>query len=172
MFEKTGRPMKEQDISRRSILRNREPRQPSLYVAAPFFSEAESKYNLAIKKVLEPSFRVFLPQESGCLMSEMINSGVEVKAAAERVYQTDIRAIQECDVLLIVLNGRAIDEGAAFELGFASAIERSCFALQTDTRFAHAWGNNPMITASVRRVFRSLSELQDWALNYPKRTVA
>ncbi len=163
--------MKKVDTAQQSDLRHREHLWPSLYVAAPFFSEAESRYNVAIKGVLEPSFRVFLPQESGCLMSEMVRSGIEVKDAAKRVFQTDIKAIQECDVLLIVLNGRAIDEGAAFELGFASAIEKPCFALQTDTRFAHAWGNNPMIDASVRRIFTSLSELEEWASGYSQRAL-
>ena len=79
------------------------------------------------------------------------------------MYRIDTDAIRECDALMIILNGRAIDEGAAFELGFAKAISKPCFALQTDSRFAHAWGNNPMITAAVEHVFGSLLELNDWA---------
>jgi nucleoside 2-deoxyribosyltransferase len=139
---------------------------PHLYLAAPFFSEAESEYNLDLKRTVEPFFRVFLPQESGCLMAEMIKQGIDVKDASERVYSTDVKAIMDCDVLLIVLNGRAIDEGAAFELGFAKASGKECFALQTDSRFAHAWGNNPMINAAVERTFRSVAELREWAKSW------
>lgn len=134
-----------------------------LYLAGPLFSEAELTYNRYLKETLCPYFEVYLPQEDGGLMVTMVEDGIPVDAAAQKVFIDDTRAIKECDLLLIVLDGRSIDEGAAFELGFAFALGKQCIGLQTDMRRLLPLGNNPMLSCAISHTFQSVKELLSWA---------
>jgi nucleoside 2-deoxyribosyltransferase len=138
-------------------------RKPRIYVAAPLFSEAEKAFNLRLRECLLPHFEVFLPQMDGGLVAEMILSGVPVEQATSRVFQVDVEAVRACDVLLILLDGRTVDEGACFELGFAYALGKLCIGLRTDPRQLLPTGNNPMIEASCYRIFGSVEEVVAWA---------
>ncbi len=135
----------------------------SVYLAGPLFSEAERSFNLKLKGLLAPHFDTYLPQEDGGLLVDMIAEGVPVKMASRRVFQGDVQAIREADLLIIILDGRSVDEGAAFELGFAYALGRPCYGLKTDPRQLLAIGNNPMIDAPLEYIFRSVDELLQWA---------
>ena len=64
-------------------------------------------------------------------------------------YESDIDAIRKCDVLVAVLDGRAIDEGVCVEIGYAKALGKQIVGFKTDSRCALPWGNNPMIDGSV-----------------------
>ena len=96
----------------------------------------------------------------------MLKAGLPAKLAKEKVFDVDVRAMNECDVLLIILDGRTIDEGAAFELGFAYAKGKPCYGFKTDPRQLLAVGNNPMIDIPLERIFVSIEELIDWAKSY------
>lgn len=134
-----------------------------LYFAAPLFNDMERRFNHELACQLEEFFDVFLPQRDGGLMAEMINAGVQPQVAARNVFQMDINALNLSDVLVIVLDGRTVDEGAAFELGYAHALGKPCYALQTDVRRLLSTGNNPMIDSCLERTFQSVDELLVWA---------
>lgn len=136
---------------------------PRIYIAAPLFSEAEREFNKRVKHLLLPYFGVYLPQEDGGLMVDMIAAGISPQDAAQHVFQTDVNALETCNIMLIILDGRSIDEGAAFELGFAFARGKQCVALRTDPRQLLATGNNPMIESAVCQTFTSLDTLLEWA---------
>lgn len=143
----------------KSIAKNRK----RIYLAAPLFSEAELKFNIQVKEILDSYFEVYLPQEDGGLMVDMIENGISPTSAARIVFELDIKAIQQCDILLIILDGRSIDEGAAFELGYASAMGKICIGLQTDIRKLFLYGNNPMLSGALNFILKSLDELSKWA---------
>lgn len=145
---------------------------PVLYLAAPLFSEAERCFNERLKRRLAPCFDVYLPQEDGGLMVDMIAEGVAPGDAAQRVFVMDVDALETCDVLLIVLDGRAVDEGAAFELGFAFARGKACYGLRTDPRQLLATGNNPMIESPLKQTFSRVSDLVSWAEAHWKQHAA
>jgi nucleoside 2-deoxyribosyltransferase len=134
-----------------------------LYLAAPLFSESELKYNIDLKSILSPYFEVFLPQEDGELILNLIKKGVSKRAAANEIFNSDIKAIEGCDIILVVLDGRVIDEGAAFELGLAFALGKKCVGFQTDIRRLLPIGNNPMIDCALEITLTSIEELLDWA---------
>ncbi len=134
-----------------------------LYLAGPLFSVAERTFNHNLKKLLTSYFDVYLPQEDGGLIIHMIKAGLPPKLASQKVFDIDIRATNECDVFLIILDGRAVDEGAAFELGFAHAKGKPCYGLKTDFRQLLAFGNNPMIDGPIKKIFENIEELLDWA---------
>ncbi len=133
-----------------------------IYLAAPLFSDAERTFNAQVAANLEEYVTVYLPQRDGGLMSEMVKDGVESDVAACRVFKRDMDAILQADYLVAILDGRAIDEGVAFELGVAFSHAKRCVGLQTDSRRLASWGNNPMITGAVEKVFHSVNNLLSW----------
>jgi nucleoside 2-deoxyribosyltransferase len=145
---------------------------PKIYLAGPLFSVAERTFNHNLKKLLSSYFDVYLPQEDGGLIVNMINAGMPSKLASQKVFDIDIRAMNECDLLLIILDGRSVDEGAAFELGYAHAKRKPCYGLKTDFRQLSTFGNNPMIDGPIERTFESIDELLDWAKSYSERELS
>jgi len=142
-----------------SVLRER----PKVYLAGPLFSEAERSFNTRLKRMLLPYLDVYLPQEDGGLMVEMIEEGTPPSVAARRVFERDKRALYECDAFLIVLDGRAVDEGAAFEMGCAYTLGKPCYGLKTDPRQLLQCGDNPMIRVPLTSIFSRADELVEWA---------
>ena len=134
-----------------------------LYLAAPLFSEPERAFNRELRAALSGWFDVFLPQEDGALVLELIENGMPIEQAKMTIFKNDVQAVKGADKLLIVMDGRAIDEGAAFELGLAFALGKECWGLKTDIRQLLPIGDNPMIECSVSVVFRSVGELVEHA---------
>ncbi len=137
-------------------------RRVKVYLAGPLFSKAEQAFNELVTHQLEEFMEVYLPQRDGGLMSEMLHNGVAVNVAASRVFQCDLTAIRDADYVITILDGRAIDEGVAFELGVAFTLAKRCMGLQTDSRRLAAWGNNPMIIGALEKVFNSVEDLIGW----------
>jgi nucleoside 2-deoxyribosyltransferase len=134
-------------------MHKRKTHQMNLYFAAPLFTASERWFNLMVADLLAPYAEVFLPQRDGSLLVEMVRAGVNPDVAERRVYQQDCEHMKTADVLVAVLDGAHIDEGVAFELGFARALNRVCLGLQTDVRRALPTGNNPMVKCGLDRVF-------------------
>jgi nucleoside 2-deoxyribosyltransferase len=143
---------------------------PQIYLAGPLFSDAERTFNVTVAQRLEEWVDVYLPQRDGGLMSEMVNKGVESDVAACRVFKRDMDAILQAQYLVAILDGRAIDEGVAFEIGIAFSHEKRCIGLQTDSRRLASWGNNPMITGALELVFHSVDDLVSWIMNEVQAT--
>ncbi len=136
-----------------------------VYLAGPLFSDAERTFNSLVAQGLEEWADVYLPQRDGGLMSEMVKEGVASDVAACRVFKRDMDAILQADWLIAILDGRAIDEGVAFELGVAFSHAKRCLGLQTDSRRLASWGNNPMITGALEIVFHSVDDLMSWIMS-------
>jgi len=102
----------------------------------------------------------------------MVKEGVASDVAACRVFRRDMDAIRQAHYLVAILDGRAIDEGVAFELGVAFSHAKRCVGLQTDSRRLASWGNNPMITGALESVFHSVDELLSWMEREASETVA
>lgn len=136
----------------------------TIYFAAPLFNAMERAFNEAVVRNIEPQASVFLPQRDGALLADLIARGVLPDVAERLVYQRDVDAMAEADLVIAVLDGGHIDEGVAFEIGFMKALGKRCVGLQTDVRRALPTGNNPMIGRSLERVFSSPEALVEWLL--------
>lgn len=136
----------------------------NLYLAAPLFSEMELAYNKSIKDILSPAFNVFLPQEDGLLLRDLTSGGIHQSVAERMVFDADVQAMDEADLILAILHGAHIDEGVAFELGYCFAQRKRCIALQEDVRQALPTGNNPMISQSCEKIFRNKRTLTEWLM--------
>lgn len=137
----------------------------NLYLAAPLFNEMELAYNKHLKEALSSIFNVFLPQEDGLLLRDLISGGVQQNVAARMVFDADVQAMAEADIIVAILHGAHIDEGVAFELGYCFAQGKRCIALQEDVRQALPVGNNPMISQSCERIFRDKQSLLEWLVD-------
>jgi nucleoside 2-deoxyribosyltransferase len=130
-----------------------------VYLAAPLFNDLERSFNVRLAELIAPVAEVFLPQRDGKLLRDLVRDGMPYSSARQLVFEADINAIQRCDCLVAVLDGRTIDEGVAFEIGFARALDKLCLGLKTDDRVLLASGDNPMIIAGCHEILGSVLEL-------------
>lgn len=144
-----------------------------VYLAAPLFSEMERTRNKTLRDRISEVANVYLPQEDGSLIFELVSGGTPVDVAKQKVFSNDIEAIRNCDVLVIVMDGRSIDEGASFELGFAYALGKTCIGLKTDARTLFSFGDNPMIESALVERFSTEDSLFGWLREFcsSKRTL-
>lgn len=136
-----------------------------IYIAAPLFSDAERTFNLSVREAISRVADTFLPQEDGLLLADVLGSSTDrelIRSTIHRIYTQDTDAVRRCDILLLILDGRSVDEGAAFELGFAKAMGKVCVGLSTDPRRLLPSGHNPMLEGSLDRVFPSSHEFAEW----------
>jgi len=134
-----------------------------IYLASPLFSAAERRENLILANAMQPWCDVFLPQRDGDLLPNLIADGMHPDIAYVRVFRKDVAALEACDAILVNLDGRAVDEGAAFELGYAYARGKICVGYHTDPRVLLPSGLNPMVTVPLTRILSSAADVQEWS---------
>ena len=132
-----------------------------VYLAAPLFNDMERSFNLRLACMLEPFAHVFLPQRDGKLMRDLVRDGMPLDAARQLIFEADTQAIRSCTRVVAVLHGRTVDEGVAFEIGYARALEKTCIGFKTDDRALLPGGDNPMILAGCHKVVGNIIELVD-----------
>lgn len=137
----------------------RQVRNISLYLAAPLFNERERAFNSYLAERLSPHVEVFLPQRDGLLLADLLADGVPLEIAETLIFERDRQALSECRLLVAALDGAHIDEGVAFEIGFAHARGALCLGFQSDIRRALPSGNNPMIGQALSCIFDDVEAL-------------
>jgi nucleoside 2-deoxyribosyltransferase len=135
---------------------------PNVYLAGPLFSANERQWNVSLRNALIEFCDVYLPQEDGALLVDLVADGVPINEAKNEVFARDIQAIERCDILLLVMDGRVIDEGACFELGYAYRSGKVCIGLKTDPRSLLPIGDNPMVECALRGTFENIYEISEW----------
>lgn len=129
------------------------------YLASPLFNARERGFNEELERRLAGVLDVFLPQRDGALLTRLVAGGCDVETGRRIVFERDTRAIEEADVVVAVLDGRTVDEGVAFELGFALALGKPCIAFKSDDRAMLPTGDNPMIVCACRVICSTVDEL-------------
>ncbi|MBQ2847141.1 MAG: nucleoside 2-deoxyribosyltransferase [Clostridia bacterium] len=131
-----------------------------IYIAAPLFCIAEKKQNEEIDNIIRSfGHETYLPQrDGGCFADspDFING----RPKDVVIHELDINAINWCDTLLFVFDGRVPDEGACFELGYAYAKGKRCIGFKTDSRSLIGGVDNLMLTVSLQVILRSINELK------------
>lgn len=131
----------------------------TIYIAGPMFSQAELQFNEQVaSKLEEEGFDIFLPQRSGYKMAELMKQ-MSADAARKMIFNKDYNAVQRADMILIILDGRVIDEGACAELGIGYALGKSCYGLKTDPRSMMNGQINPIISGCLLNISYSLADL-------------
>jgi nucleoside 2-deoxyribosyltransferase len=133
-----------------------------VYVAGPLFTPYERELNSRVCVILEQKFQTFLPQRDGILLPGRTLNAQQFADLSKEVYESDRSAIGQCEIIFGILDGRVVDEGVAFELGYGAALGKLCVGFRTDTRVLLPSGHNPMIQSCLAIVLRSESELVEW----------
>lgn len=135
---------------------------PKVYLAAPLFNPQERLRNERLAASLElRGFGVYLPQRDAGVSYDAIASGLPKDKVRSDIFEGDLKAIRECDLLVGVLDGRVPDEGTCIEIGIAFALGKACYGLKTDDRAFDKHGdNNIMLDGCLEgRLCRSEQEL-------------
>ena len=127
-----------------------------VYLAGPLFSEAEREFNQRLKALLDrEGYSVFLPQEDS---NEKTHT--HTQREKKKIFKENLRAIDECDVVVAVLDGADADSGTAWEIGYAHAIQKSVIGIKTDFRTLGPEGKvNLMIEQSITKLCTITDEL-------------
>lgn len=90
-----------------------------VYVAAPLFSQAEREFNEKIKsELLKEGLTAFLPQDE----------------CDQDVFNCCMENLEKSDAVVAVFDGPQVDDGTAFECGYAFAKGTPVVGLRTDFR--------------------------------------
>ncbi|MBQ4326007.1 MAG: nucleoside 2-deoxyribosyltransferase [Mailhella sp.] len=130
-----------------------------IYQAGPLFSEADQAWHRQLKKTLEAvGHEVIWPGE--------LISAADVEAwgrdAPRKIMEIDRDALLSCDAVAALLDGTQVDDGTAWEIGFASARGIPVLGIRTDFRVCGDTRHsvlNAMIEGSLRSLARTVPEL-------------
>ena len=135
----------------------------NIYLAAPLFNEMERARNLSFTDILEKeNLKVYLPQRDGGLSYNYVKEGYSIKEARKHIFNKDINAIHNSDIILCLLDGRVLDEGMCIELGIAFAKEKICIGFKTDERSQDKYGNNIILDGVISKIFNIKNELVEY----------
>lgn len=112
-----------------------------IYQAGPLFSEAEREWHQKLTLKMEKAgYVVVWP---GALLSpEKINEAGE--QAVQLIYTTCASAIDGCTCIVALLDGTQVDDGTAWEIGYAHAKGIPVYGIRTDSRVAGDTSHNNM----------------------------
>ena len=131
----------------------------TIYQAGPLFSRAEQFFHRELSaRLREAGHEVIWP---GDLLTE-----AEIEAAGphapQRIYAACRDALDRCNCVVALLDGTQVDDGTAWETGYACARDIPVYGLRTDTRQAgetqHNYVNS-MIQGCLAGFARSVEEL-------------
>ncbi len=124
-----------------------------IYLSGPLFSHAEIEWSARAKAFLEKrlgdSVEVIWPHEIA-------------EGSPKEIFQVNLQALQECDLMVAILDGAQVDDGTAWEIGYFYAHGKRVFGIRTDFRRsgeAHESSANAMIEFSCLTIARSLDQL-------------
>lgn len=130
-----------------------------IYQAGPLFSEAEQQWHRLFKRRLQQAgYDVVWPFELFS-QQEVANWGEE---APRRIMEADRNALDDCDVVIALLDGAQVDDGTAWEIGYAFARAIPVIGIRTDFRQGGDTGHsrvNAMIEGSCACIVSSSEEV-------------
>lgn len=134
-----------------------------IYLAGPLFTEAERAWLTALKQHVEKCGKgavVVWPWE-------LFSSG-EVESlgcdASKEIFRRCRDALDGCDTVVALLDGPMVDDGTAWEIGYAYARRKRIIGIRTDIRRAgecEGACSNAMIEHACELVTRNIEELLD-----------
>ena len=125
-----------------------------LYLAAPLFSEAERAFNLALADALSAAgHEVYLPQRD--------TPNVDGAARTTTVFRANLAAVAKADAVVAVCEGPQVDDGTAWEIGYAYGRNIPVYGLRTDARLVQQPDEriNLMILESLNELSPSIPQL-------------
>ncbi|MCK9567023.1 MAG: nucleoside 2-deoxyribosyltransferase [Methanothrix sp.] len=125
-----------------------------IYLSGPLFSRGEIAWGERVKRFLEDRLdgvRIIWPHEI-----------VPCSGKPLQIFQANLQALSECDIMVAMLDGPQVDDGTAWEMGCFFMQDKKILGLRTDFRRAGETDNskvNLMIECSCLTVAVGLEEL-------------
>ncbi|MCE5241805.1 MAG: nucleoside 2-deoxyribosyltransferase [Syntrophobacteraceae bacterium] len=132
-----------------------------IYLAGPLFTDAERTWLSALRRRIEDfeaGATVVWPWE---LFSEGEAQSLGCGASGE-IFRRCREALEGCDTVVALLDGPSVDDGTAWEMGYAYARGKRIIGIRTDIRRAGECEGacaNAMIEHACERVATSAEEL-------------
>ncbi len=121
-----------------------------IYLAAPLFTKAERDFNTAlVVLVREAGYEIFFPQDDS-----------PQDDLPDKVFKADLNGLNQAKIVVAVCDGTPVDDGTAWEIGYAYARGKPVIGLRTDSRAVREgeWVNL-MIQESLTERVRSVAEV-------------
>jgi nucleoside 2-deoxyribosyltransferase len=96
-----------------------------IYLSGPLFSEAEIAWGGHVKALLEDlnNVKILWPHEIA-------------SSSVEQVFLANMKAMNECDLMVAILDGPQVDDGTAWEVGYFFSQGKRIIGIRTDFRRA------------------------------------
>jgi nucleoside 2-deoxyribosyltransferase len=126
-----------------------------IYLSGPLFSQGEIAWGRRVKAFLEEilvNVEIVWPHE-------IASDG------ANQIFQANLKAMNDCDIMVAILDGPQVDDGTAWEVGYFFSQGKRIFGIRTDFRRAgesYASIVNLMVECSCQAMATSLEELASW----------
>ena len=126
-----------------------------IYQAGPLFSDADRAWHRNFKmKLGAAGYEVLWP-------GDLFSAGEKV--TAKQIMEADRDALLSCDAVVALLDGAQVDDGTAWEIGYACAKGMPVIGIRTDFRVCSDSGDdgvvNAMIQGSVLGICRNSEEV-------------
>lgn len=137
-----------------------------IYLAGP--CDTENRYNMVqIAKV----FREYGSYEVYCPWELKIENAWDMPQEewARRVFEADIKAIQECDTFVMITSGRESTAGTNWENGYAYALNKHIIVIQiTDkpTSLMTYASSSEFLNSSYKDVLKTIKQIIDGWKHY------
>jgi nucleoside 2-deoxyribosyltransferase len=127
-----------------------------VYCAGPLFNAKERDEMGELAECLEDAgFLTFLPQRDGLELAGVIESLEEIGVdparatdlASKAIFALDVfQVVEQCDAVVVNLNGRVPDEGSVSEAAIAWCHGKALVGYKADSRAAFQGRDNPLVT--------------------------
>lgn len=131
-----------------------------VYLAGPLFTLAERRFMAHLRDLAGE-----LPGVEAVWPGDLFPAGELAglgEAAKHHIFKGCVEALESCDLIVAVLDGPAVDDGTAWEVGYAYARGLPAWGLRTDFRNAGDTDRslvNCMIECACQAIHRDLDAL-------------
>jgi nucleoside 2-deoxyribosyltransferase len=124
-----------------------------IYLSGPLFSLAEIDWGRQIKECINEC----LGDKAEVIWPYEIASG-----SPEGIFQVNTHALDQCNIMVAILDGPQVDDGTAWEMGYHYSKGKRILGIRTDFRRAGETNSskvNAMIERSAMAIVSSLDDL-------------
>ena len=129
-----------------------------IYISAPLFTQVERRWNRMLAAALREHIEgaeVVLPQDFK--FSNSFNRPEDFP----KLFRACLDSLEECELVVAVLDGPDVDSGTSFEIGYAYARGIPIIGIRTDYRKSQDRGLNLVLAQSCTELLRAMSFNED-----------
>jgi nucleoside 2-deoxyribosyltransferase len=132
-----------------------------IYLSGPLFSQAEIDWGKHISTLLQKrlnGIEILWPHEMAT-------------GSAEEIFKANLQALEECDLIVAILDGPQVDDGTAWEIGYFFSQGKSVLGIRTDFRRAGEHEHS-RVNLMIERSCLAIVDEEDRLVEELKRLIA